>query len=133
MSSSWSFGDLHTVSGLLANFFIFFFFFKEGTCVQMGGLRWLHNLVISWRHCSEVPGLGCGDGGSGLLSERNRLSRWQPCQEVGFFLGGDVPGKLICTEAGAYELHPKKVELVLFPVCSASCQSLRIAPRVHTD
>lgn len=98
----------------------------------MSGFCWLHNLVISWRHCSEVPGLGCGNQGNGLLSERNGPSCWQPCQEVGFFLGGDVPGKLICTEAGAYELHLKKVELVLVPVCSGSYQSLRIAPRVYT-
>lgn len=72
MSPSWSFGDLHTVSGLLA----------ElggggggGTYVQMGGLCWLYNLVISWQHGSEVPGLGYGNQGNVLLSESNRLSR----------------------------------------------------------
>lgn len=43
----------------------------------------------------------------------------------GGFVGGDVPGELICTEAGEHELHPKKVELVLVPVCSGSCRSLR--------
>lgn len=42
----------------------------------------------------------------------------------GGFVGGIVPGELICSEASEYELHPAKVELLLVPVCSASRQSL---------
>lgn len=79
-----------------------------------------------------MPGLGYGNHGNGFLGERNRLSHWQLCQEVGFLLGGDVPGKLIYTEAGAYDLHPKKVKLVLVLVCSGSYRSLRIAPGDYT-
>jgi len=72
--------------------------------------------------------VGCSVRGTDLAAG-SLASRW-----VGFFfLGGDVPGKLICVEAGAYELHPRPVELVLVPVCSGSCQSLRIAPGVYTS
>lgn len=69
--------------------------------------------------------MGCSVRGTDLATG-SLARRWV------FFLGGDVPGKLICTEAGAYELHLKKVELVLVPVCSGSYQSLRIAPRVYS-
>lgn len=54
----------------------------------------------------------------------------QPCQEVVLDRGG-CSGKLVCAEAGAYELHLKKVELVVVPVCSGSYQRIRIAPRVY--
>lgn len=46
--------------------------------VQMGGLCKLHNLVISGDTMGEVPGLSYSNQGDGLLSERNRLGRWQP-------------------------------------------------------
>lgn len=77
----------------------------------------------------EVPGLSYSNQGNGLLSERSRLGCWQHQCWV-FFLGGHVPGKPVCSGASVYVLHPKKVELVLAPVCSGSCQSSRIAPRL---
>lgn len=37
---------------------------------------------------------------------------------VGFFLGGDVPGKPVYSGAGVYRLHPKQMELVLLWILS---------------
>lgn len=52
-----SLGDLRTVTSKIRSE-------KEGIYVQMGRLGWLNNLVISWRHRSEVPGLAYGNRGS---------------------------------------------------------------------
>lgn len=48
----------------------------------MDGLCWLQNLVVSGDTMAEMPGPGYRNA---LLSERNRLSRWQP-HVLGFLL-----------------------------------------------
>lgn len=96
----------------------------------MDGLCWLPSLVISGDAMGEVPALGYSNQGNGLLiSARSQDQTWPLAAScVGFSLGGDVPGKPICSEAGVSMLLPKQVELVL--VCSGSYQSHRIAPRL---
>lgn len=115
--------DLPSVNGLPAKN-------KKSPCVQMGGLCWLHDLVISvipWvRGQISVPAvreMGCSVRGTDLAV--GSLTCW-------VFFGGDVPGKPVCSGAGVYTLHPRQGELALVPVCSGSYQSYRIAPRLYT-
>lgn len=94
----------------------------------MGGLCWLHDLVISvgpWVRgqgsAPAVRAMGCSVRGA-------ELAAGSPTCWV--FFGGDVPD--VCSGAGAYTLHPEQGKLALVPVCSGSYQSHRIAPRLFT-
>lgn len=108
--------DLPSVNGLPAKN-------KRSPCVQMGGLCWLHDLVMSvgprvrgqgW--VPAVRAMGCSVRRAELAA--GSLTCW-------VFFGGDVPGKPVCSGAGVYTLHPEQV-------CSGSYQSHRIAPRLYT-
>lgn len=101
---------------------------KKSPCVQMGGLCCLHSLVISvtpWVTgqvlVTVIREVGCSVRGTDPAA--GSLTCW-------ILFGGDVSRKPVCSGAGASALHPKQVELVLVPVCSGSCQSHRLAPRL---
>lgn len=83
-----------------------------------------------WDTMGEGPGLSSSSQGMGCSVRGTDLAAGSLMCWV--FLGGDVPGKPVCSGAGVYTLHPKQGELALVPVCSGSYQSHRIAPRLYT-
>lgn len=112
--------DLPSVNGLPAKN-------KKSSCVQMGGLCWLHDLVISvipWvRGQVSVPAIremGCSVRGTDQLLAASHVG----CSLVEMSQGNHSAQELVCT------LYPKQGQLALVPVCTGSCQSHRTVPRL---